>query len=268
MEPIDRIDRYLNGELTPEEVRQLEQELTRNDEFRQTLEGLRITQRAVQIGNVRAEVRQAHTQFMTELRDAPTNETDQAPATGKIMPMPDSRNRGTRSLGWVMRIAAGVSLLLIGFVGYQAATLDGSALYDNKYVNYRLTSTRGSDAPPPALEARYRAGDYSGVLKQAATLPNKQAPDLFLTAMAHLQLKQFEQAVDGFNRVRVANRSLTNPYFGPETDYYLGLAYIGSGQYDEAYQTWKPIYANDEHSYHDLITQADLWRLRALAWLR
>lgn len=266
MEPIDRIDRYLSGELSPDETRQLEQDLARNADLRQLLEGVRITQRAVQIGNIRGEVRQAQALFTERLRQEPDEEAPETANMGRVIPMPNSRSGRVSPFGWVTRIAAGVLLLLVGFAGYQAATLDGQNLYDEKNINYRLGATRSSGEPPSLLEDRYRTGDYAGVIRQGASLSARKAPDWYLMAMAHLRQNQFEQAVEHFEQARVANQAFVNRYYEPETDYYLGLAYLGAGQYDKAYQTWKPIRDDAEHSYHDLISQTDLWKLEVLDW--
>ncbi len=264
METIEKLGHYLANELSPEEAAALERELAQDATLQQTLDSLQISRRAVQIGAIQTEVRQAHDQFMAQLR-AERIEYDRKSDGATIIPL-SSQTRSIGLLGWVVRVAAGVLLVMIGYGSYQMATLDGQAIYNEKFVSYQLSTTRGTDDPPSPLEARYRAGNFAGVIEQAGRLPVKQIPDYFLTGMAYLQLKQYQLALTELTQVQQANRQRIVPYFAPETEYYQALTYLGAKQYRQAYARLETIYKDPSHPYHMLVTKVDLWKIRALSW--
>ncbi|AQG78639.1 tetratricopeptide repeat protein [Spirosoma montaniterrae] len=264
MEPIDRIDRYLSNELTSDEATAFEQELARNPDLRHLFDSLLISQRAVQVGAIRADVRQVHAQFMTQLR-AERAEQDANAVEAKVIPLNSSVGR-SGALGWVVRIAASVLLAVLGFGGYQLATVSEEGIYGEKFVGYQLPTTRGTDDLPSRLESRYRAGDFAGVVQQARTLPTQRPPDYFLTGVAHLELRQYESALAAFGQLQQANRQRVTPYFSSETEYYQALAYLGAKQYEPAYALFSRIYEDANHPYHAFVSRTDLWKLKLIAW--
>ena len=260
MESFERLERYLSDELPPAEKARLERDLREDVALRELFESLRLSQRAVRLGAIRAEVGQAHARFMAD-RQADETPADTLPErAAKVGPLQ------TRPLGWAMRIAASVLLLVLGYAGYQLATLDGRELYADKFVGYQLPTTRGVDAPPSPLEARYRVGDFAGVLKQAATLRSKTVTDQFLEAMAHLQLGQYPPAIARLEGAQAANRAFANPLFEPEIEYYLALAYLGDGQLGRAEARLRAIHDNPRHPYREFVNGLELWKLRVAAW--
>lgn len=258
MEPIDRLDRYLNHELPPDQRAELERDLRHDPQLQQLLDDLTLSQRAVQIGTIRAEVKEAHREFMDQFRNKPTDE-ETTTTEVKVIPL---NSRPRQHLGWALRIAASVLLILVGFAAYQLTTINGRSLYVGNFVGYELTSTRGTDAPPSVLESRYRSGDFAGVVQQGDTLTRKTVPDLFLNAVAHLQLNQYKPAIGLLEQARKANQLLITPYFKPEIDYYQAMAYLGDNNYDKALQLLEQIQQDDQHPYHNFVSRTDLWKLK------
>lgn len=264
MEPIDRLDRYLSHELPPEQLAELERDLRQNPQLQQLLDDLTLSQRAVQIGTIRTEVRLVHAQFMNQLRNEETDNERARPET-PVIPLNKSPSLG---FGWVMRIAASVLLLLVGFAAYQIVTTNGKSLYANNFVGYEVTTTRGTDAPPSVLENRYRSNDFAGVARQGDTLSRKTVPDLFLHAIALLELQQYKPAISLLEEARKKNGQFIIPFFKPEIDYYQAMAYLADNQYDEALNLLNQIRQDEEHPYRDFVSESDMWKLKVKSWLK
>lgn len=266
METIERIDRYLSNELQPHEAVTFEQDVAQNPSLRRTLEAVQVSRRAVQVGGIRAEVQRTHAEFMAQLR-AERQQAEEAERAGppptNVLPLHPQPGR-SQIWGWTRRMAASVLLLLLGYAGYQATTLDEQTIYQEVFMPYQLPTTRGTDAPPSPLETHYRVGDFTGVVQRAATLPNKQLLDHFLTGMAHLQLGQHSAAAAEFAAIEAHNRQRSVKFFEAEADYYQAIAYLGAKQYGQAYARLQRIRANPDHPYRESVGQADLLKLRLL----
>ncbi len=262
MEPIERLDRYLNNELSSDQLAELEYDLQQDPTLQQLLDDLVLSQRAVQIGTIRAEVGQVHKQFMHQLRnEATTNQS--SGAESKIIPL---NSRRSLFSGRTIQIAASVLFVLCNFAAYQFITTDGQSLYADNFVRYELILIRGNNPSLSVLENRYRSGDFTGVVKQGSTLTRKTVPDLFLNAMAHLELGQFKPAIDLLGQARKANQQFISPRFKSEIDYYQAMAYLADSQYEEALKLLEQIRQYDTNPYRDLISDTDLWKLRVKSW--
>lgn len=267
MTPIERIDRYLSHQLRADEVVDLERDLRADTDLQRLLDSVAITRRTVRALAIRDEVRRVHGAFVRDYRlltpaDAAT-ETDEP--DGRVTPLPRRSGGGIRPVGWVMRAVAAVLLVVGGYVGYQVATLDPRALYAEKFVAYQLPIARGANATRSALDSLYRAGNYAAVVNHGTAVPRSQQVQAhFLTAMARLQLGQYDAALTQFQALRAVNRRSDTPLFEQEADYYEALAALGAGGYERAHAGFKRIYDDSRHLFHGNVAQTDLWKLRLL----
>lgn len=254
MEPLDQIDRYLDNRLPAEETAQFERELAWNADLQTLLDSVRLAREAVKTAALRAKVRSLHEQFVQELPPLAIN--DDRPQHGEA---PIIALQTTRSSGWVLRIAASV-LLAVAYGTYQYSTLNADGFYAANYVQYQLPVTRTAPTNPGSLDKLYHDADFPAVIRAFAQLPAQTPKDYFLTGLAHLHQKQFDQAIDRFAAVR----QHSGESYEQETDYYLALAYVGAGRISEAYPLFDKIHKSPRHLYHRAVSNRDLWRLKLL----
>src|SRR5206468_4076024 len=145
----------------------------------------------------------------------------------------------SRTYSWALRIAASVLLVLFGYGGYQYASLDSTHIYQDKFISYQLPTTRGNAETLTSLNALYVSGNYGAVIQRFNNLESKSPSDYFLAGVSYLQQKEYAQAVTTFTALQQYNQQHKEAYFAQETDYYLGLAYLGNDQVDQAYTLFK-----------------------------
>lgn len=265
---LERIDQYLSNQLPVGEVAELERDLQEKPELRELLDRVDMARRTIRTQAIRAEVRQVHQSFIPNYRQQTHNDQESDDQGAPVMPLHDRGAGRGRPFGWIMRVAATVLLAVVGYSGYQFATLDRQAVYEGIFVDYRLPTTRGAGSSQLVLDSLYQAGNYAAVIQQLTTIaPQQQQPrQHFLGAMSHLKLRQYPAAVAQFQALREVNRRSTTPDFEQETDYYQALAELGAGNYERAYTGLENIYNNPRHLFHNNVSRSDLWKIKLLAY--
>jgi hypothetical protein len=261
METLERIDRYLDRELIPEEALGLERNLQTDSEFQNLFDRVLVSRDVVRASALRKQVRTLHLQLLDEVRQQ-QEETEQ-PDTTIVRPLWHGFGQSVR---WGMRVAASGLLLLAGYGSYQYASTSIDTYYSAKFLDYQLPATRGTNEWNSTLDELYRAGNYGAITQRFSKLSAQTPHDQFLTGMAHLHQHQYGQAIVQFKRIRQRNREQGSALFEQETDYYLALAYLGNGRIADAYPLFELIRDTPRHLYHQNVTEGDLWKLSLLRW--
>jgi tetratricopeptide (TPR) repeat protein len=255
MENLELLDQYIDNQLMPVQITQLEKDLQQDAGLQRLLDNVVISREAIRYRALTMKVKGLHQQYIGEVRADPDQDYD----LGVIRPMPVRRD-----YSWVLRIAASVLIALFGYGSYQYATLDKSQVYTNKFISYQLLTTRGSADQLSPLRSAYLSGNYGFVIQQFSSLPTKAPIDYFLTGVAYLQQHEYTQAINRFTELRAVNKRQQVIYFNEETDYYLALAYLGAGRLDESYSLFKSIHDAPRHLFRESVTELDLVRLNVL----
>ena len=100
-------------------------------------------------------------------------------------------------------------------------------------ASFELNTTRGAENAD-AIEQAYRNKNWSAVISLSNASTQKTNKTYFLTAMANLELKKYDEAIDAFKQVIAANAKSGDNYFQDEAEYYLALAYLASNQATKA----------------------------------
>jgi tetratricopeptide (TPR) repeat protein len=259
METTERIDRYLNGELSAAERKKIEEELRQNIDLQREIATNKMIKDAVKTAALRAQVKQIHNEFMRDyVRDTPATPAEEA----RVVPLRPSKG----AFWWVSRVAAAGLLLVVSIGTYQMSSVNGSDLYNEKYLSYKLPTVRSENTKDSTLDSLYSAGNFATVIAQTDAKKIKQPQDHFLLAMSHLNQKQFGEAVADFEVLRKVNAERGVKYFEAEAEYYEALALIGNQKYDQALEIFEKIHNDGTHLFHANISQWDLWQLRILDW--
>lgn len=271
----EHIDRYLDGSLDAEETAALEAALDRDAELRQEFEDIEMARTLVRDYALRDEIKSIRNAMRRE--EAIADETTQQPfAQTPIVKIPpsDAMKRGhvrplyRRVSAYAGRIAAGVAILLVGFVGYQYATLSHDDLYAEKAMLYQIAASRSAEestaSPAEQLERQYQAQRFDEVITTYEQLSNPSLMAMFLAGNAYLQAGDTDRAIEAFREIVVINGSQGINRFEEDAQYYLALSYLKGDQIDDALPLLEEINADPEHSYHPLVSDYYLWRVKFL----
>ena len=277
-ERAQQIDRYLAGRLTTEEIRQLETALAQDSAWQQAYEDAKLTRSLAQAYGLRDDIRLIRTAMLRENTPEATLEpmtgTPMTPPTETVVrpseaPKSDAKVRPLSPVfGYAGRIAAGLALLLVGFFGFQYATLSGDDLYAERATVYQVAASRSSEEPTASpedqLEQHYRAQRFAETTTAYEQLNTPSLMAMFLAGNAYLQQDEADQAIAAFQEiVRINGRQGINR-FEEDAQYYLALSYLKADRPDEALPLLEKINDNPQHSYHALVGDYYLWKVKFL----
>lgn len=152
----------------------------------------------------------------------------------------------------VLRVAAAV-IILAGAIGaYQYFSTSAAGFYQDHYASFELPVDRGTPEAGP-LEQAYRNKEWAAVITLAPQGNDTDNKTLFLTGMAHLELKQFNEAVVKFENILANNKRTGDPYFQDEAEYYLALGLMADHQSEKARSLFKKIKADPQHLFHEKV---------------
>lgn len=269
------VDRYVQGDLSTQERQLFQSQMQEDERLRQEVEDTQIAQSLLQHYGLRNEIRAVRAAMKQEeaeepiLRDAsasssqPTTQTPPPPAEAE-----ESSSKTIPLFSWAGRIAAGLALLIVGYLVIQYATLSPRQLYDERVTAeapYLGLSSRSmedrEDTLADQVRVEYQFGNFDEVIRLYGQLSDPTFAETFRVGYAYLQRNKPEQAIDAFRQV-VDN---SNAFMiKDKAEYYLALAYLQADQVDQATGIMQRINSSEDHDYADSIGSMYLWRLRLL----
>lgn len=252
MEKLELIDRYLRNELSGTEKTTFEQKVGKNADFKQELEDMQISQEMIRSYAMREEIKSIR----------------------KAMLQENKSNTSTSSPSfkfYAVRIAASILLVVVALAAFQYASLSGDSLYAEKAMIYPTETTRSGqeDTDISAEElaiSYYRLDDFQRYIEHYEQLTSPSIKATFLAGNAYLQLSDNEKAISAFNIVLEQNDPNTLMQFQEDAEYFLALAMIKNGDYEQAYALMETIANNPDHRYHDMVDTFYLWKLKIMQW--
>lgn len=246
----DFLVQYLDGELSPEERLQLENELKQNTALQQELENLALAKDAVKMYGLKQKVGAVHSVMMKEIAA-----TEMPAKTGMI------RNIARRS----MKIAAALLVVLLGFGVYQYVSVSPDKLFAEKYQPYSFSVSRGA-AAADAMENAYKERNYTGVINLFTVLQNGGQKENFLAGLAYLAVNDYAKGIVSFNKVLSLNNAAGASIFKDDAEYYLALSYLKNKEIKSALPLFAAIHTNPDHLYNDKVTAGFMRKLKILDW--
>jgi hypothetical protein len=230
---------------------------------------------AIQLHAITEQVREGRMKFELEQHEleraqAENGSVDLAAAL-PIMPVPvgkmadivDAGHRSTsplkavpairRRMSPVLQIAAALILVIVSASVIKVANTRPEGVFDRNYSEYQLSVTRGADVSD-ALEQAYRSGNWAAVYSVFGATHARTQRDYFLTAMAHMQQKEYYEAIGLLKTLILYNKS-REPYFEDEAEYYLAMNYLATGQAAPAVELFDKIKADPRHVYYSRVEE-------------
>ena len=265
---VDRFDQH-KGE-TP-----LEGPYSAASEEGREWELLQLAVDAVELHAITEQVRNGRMKFELEQRELENAQAEDRPAAspkispavpvsiGKMADMVEARRSSAspaavvpiirRRMSPALQIAAILMLVVVSAGIIKVANTRPEGVFDNNYSAYQLSVTRGADVSN-ALEQAYRSGNWAAVYNTFAATHAKTQKDYFLTAMAHMQQKEYYEAISLLKALMQYNQT-GEPYFEDEAEYYLAMNYLATGQSALAVGLLDKIKADPRHLYHSKVMQ-------------
>jgi tetratricopeptide (TPR) repeat protein len=158
-----------------------------------------------------------------------------------------------RRMSPVMQIAAGLIVLVVSASVIKIANTRPEGVFDTNYSDYQLSVTRGADVSD-ALDQAYRSRNWAAVYSVFDATHARTQKDYFLTAMAHMQQKEYYEAISLLKTLIGYNQG-KEPYFEDEAEYYLAMNYLATGQAAPAVELFDKIKSDPRHVYHSRVEE-------------
>jgi tetratricopeptide (TPR) repeat protein len=240
--------KYMDNELLPDEKPAVEKMLHENAEVKERYQYLLAAKQAIRHENLKQRVQRVHDEYIST---GTTNKTVSAkvikPSAFKIF----------------MRIAAVFIAVIAGYGIFQYASTTNQSVYNNNFINYELPVNRGVNNTS-SIDSLYTAANYNAVIKTFEEKPQKNQQDYFIAAQSYLHLDNTQKAIQSFLEVKKLNDASAQKYFVDETDYYLALAYIKTGNVDDAENLLNKITADKQNLFYNKAKELSGYKLTIL----
>ena len=231
--------RYLDGELNEAEKNELEARLKSDPALQQELESLRVTIEAVKQAGTAEKIRSMHKSLLAEQR----------------------KERAASPVRRMVRIGmavAAVLVLAVSVLGIYTYQLSAGRIYDEHFLNFSTSASRGVDHQPSPTQSLYAEGRYQEVVE--ADTAARDSYDRLLLALSHLHLSQPLPAIDILLTLQQDQR------YGLDAEYYLAMAYLKNNEPAPAYALLEKIHEDEKHPYHLQVSAGLVRKLKLLRW--
>lgn len=156
-------------------------------------------------------------------------------------------------------------LLAGGAVLFKYMTINSPGLYEKYYSAYALNATPGT-ATPDATEQAYNNKNWAAVISLGNTAKAPDNKTYFLSGMADLEQKKYDEAIGRFQQVMATNARSGSDYFEDEAEFYLAMSWLARNDVNEAMPLLEKIKANTSHLYHATVEKISSLDLRIAAY--
>jgi hypothetical protein len=238
----DLLVRYLDGNLSGDEKRDLEERLRTDVGLQQELASLQVAVEAIRQYGTRQKISSLHTGMMNELKTQPK---------AKVFSM-------KKTVRYAMAVAASILLLFVGAKLYMAAQQSPEKIYSDVFVDFNTATTRGGYDDISAIEKAYQQKNYKAVIQHTRSR-QLDAKDSLLIGLAYLQSDRATQAISFFQQMVHSENE-----YRQDAEFYLSLSYLKNHEYAKSLQIMKAIASNSAHLYHEQLTVDAIKKVEAL----
>ena len=240
--------RYMDQELSPEELASMEVNLATNKNLQAELENLKNTRLSISGLGLREQVARVHGEMMQEMKEV-------SKPFGKI--------RSITRLS--MRIAAGIIVLIIAGASYQYFVITPERLFNENYSTYTIGSSRAADELSP-LEKVFRQKDFKTTIALFNTIPNPDPRDYFLAGNTYLEIGDLSKAILHFNNCIATNHAFQTTAYLEDAEYYLAITYLKNKEINKALPLFEKIHKQPLHLYHDKVNSWFINKVKVAGW--
>ncbi len=246
----EQLVRYMDGELSGDDKKAVEDLLASDPELKAELESLEHTRSAVRYYGIQQKVGAVHGKIMEEL-------------SSPVVKM----SSGKKFLRYSLAAAASIVLLVGAYLAYNFFTLSPNKVFSANYNTYELSTLRdGGDPESTRAEKAYREKDYKEVVRLHDAGVELTPRTEFLCGVASLELNDDAKAIKCFREVLDAAAESGQAVLKDESEYYLSLSYIRNRDYDFALPILVKIKNDPDHKYNRSVSSRMIWKVKMLKW--
>lgn len=240
--------RYMDQELSHEELAFMEEKLASDKNLRAELDNLKNTRLSISGLGLREQVARVHGEMMRD--------------RGEVS-KPYGKVRSIARLS--MRIAAGIIVLIIAGASYQYFVITPERLFNENYSTYTIGSSRASDELSP-VEKSFRQKDFKTTITLFNTISNKGPRDYFLAGNAYLEMGDLSNAILQFNNCIATNQAFQTTAYLEDAEYYLAITYLKNKEINKALPLFEKIHNQPLHLYHDKVSNWFINKVKVAGW--
>lgn len=233
---------YLDGTLDSSEKQLLEQEMEKSQAIRERLDLMRFTIRAIKFKGYKSSVNEIQHDFLQHRIE---NKSFTSVSTPKL-------EGKVHSMKFWIKIAA--SLLFLCSLGYVLWLFqaDGERLYKNNFISYEIALERGAGLQENRLGSLYINGEFKQMFQVSAekTLEEFESFELLLLGTAALELNDPEEAMRYLQKIDSDNTENQSDDYQDEADFFMAMAYLKQGAYEQALHFVQKMRSDEQHKYH------------------
>ena len=250
------LDDYLHWRLTRTEAEQLLRQQGVADSNTE-IEMHQAAAVALQRYSILMQVRNIHAQFASADKNGSTAVTHTTPAMViNLWPFK-----------WILRIAAIAVLVAGGWFAFQYSNNSSAKLYTEIYQPYNVNTDRADidGIVPHNMIQEFKNKDYEAVISTYQSLPHANNREKFLAAIAFHETGNYPQAINVLKQISKSNNQNGNRLYNDEAEFYLALSYLKIKNNKAAYDYFKIIRNNPNHTFNEKVSK---WTMKRLAWLK
>ena len=216
-ELIEKVERYLSGKLSREEVKEDNVSDLSNEEIDEAVDLFETSRDLIELNGLREDLQSIHEDYIAE------NTT----ATKEV-----SKKKGNSLRVWALLAIAATLVVISVFSGIFKS---GGPQFDEYFEAYpNLISMRGDEISIAEAMRLYSSKDYEAALVEFSgiALDSMNEDLLFYQAISSMAVAKFELAVGNLRKLAALAKN-QNQYW-QQTNWYLGLALWQTGKVDEA----------------------------------
>jgi len=161
------------------------------------------------------------------------------------------------------RVAASLLLLVGTATIYKFGTVSSGSVYNEYYSSFELNTSR-SAKPIDPIDQAFRDKKWDEVISLSQVPRPRLIKAEFLGAMAYMELKNYNKAIESFNEVIEANTKSGDSYFQDEAEYYMAMSYLANGEAAQALPILNKIKADNNHLYNERVKDMSSIDLKVL----
>lgn len=162
----------------------------------------------------------------------------------------------------LLAVLGGVILVLLVVAGYRFYNLSPQSLYQQAFVDYKLSNEGDWQLGATPVELAYGAGEYDSVIRESKKTQPFTDQDYLLIGLSYMHKGDFSSAIES---LRLVNLWADSDY-KEEGEFYLAMAYLRNKDYDMALELMQRIRRDPEHTYRARISEKLVRNVRILKW--
>ena len=236
----DLLVKYLDNAMTGAEKEAFEARLRSDPNLAEQLKSLQVAREAIRYYGIRKQV---------EL----VRRERKAAQSAKVISI--------RSVvRYSLAIASCAVLIIVGVSIYNRSSPTPDSVYRETYVGYHLPESRSARTEFSPIEKAYEQKNYSNVL-QLAGKGRLSPKELLLVGISALETGRLNTAVADLEPLVQDQQG----EYREDAEYYLALSYLKNKDYTKALPLFRKIQANEQHLYHQQISEKAVKEVEKLA---